>query len=193
MKFGFLAFGGSMLAGQLRKWSRGASHRRYPQAASELGLQYEDVDGLTLGRLRGELRGLRVLIVPEQGRIALEASQPFALCLRNYEHYKRTPASREPFSLGERGMDKWMVNRYCQVGLAEQLHEDVRLVELLHGLRPFKDQLRQFSLDETRVECVLDYGKPPYIPAAAIGHLLPPLLALAEHCAAIQKRSHGFS
>lgn len=185
MKFGFLAFGASLVATWLRKRKRGAAYRRYPEVAKRLGIAYEQVDGLELGRLRGPKGGMDILVVPEEGRIALRLKQPLAICFRNYTHYKRTPPGREPFSFGVRWADKWVHNRFCDVGMADELHRDSDLVDCLQALRRFHEQLKQLSVDEDRVECVLDFGKPPFIPAAATEAIVPLLLDLAQHCSTL--------
>ena len=55
--------------------------------------------------------------------------------------------------------------------------------------RQVEERLKQFAVEGTRLECVLDYGSPAHIPAGAVAAVLPPLVTLARLCTLAAKRA----
>lgn len=180
---GLVLFVGTLVGALRRKAGKELARAEYPSTAEGLGLVFQKGEGSTdLGRFKGDYGGKGVLVVPSEGRIVLELSAPVGVILRNYAHYKRTPAGLEPFSIGVRWADAWFQNRYCSSGLGGRLHLDAGLIRLLERLRPYQGAMKQFALEGRRLECVLHYGSPQYVPAAAIRELLPILAELADCC-----------
>lgn len=173
LPIGILMFVGMLVGTTLRKASRARAHRNYPAVAEEFGLEFvEPSNPRGLGRLRGQYRQRQVLVQADEGaRIVVRLRAHPTLALYNHAYFKRTPDELVSFSLGSRKLDEWLPNRYCAPGM-EDMGDSPRLRELLGELRLFP-KLKQLNVDGERVECVFDYGRPPYIPVGDLSQLLP--------------------
>ncbi len=173
LPIGILMFVGMLVGTTLRKASRARAHRNYPAMAEDFGLSFlEPSNPKGLGRLRGEYRHHRVLVQADEGaRIVVWLRAHPTLALHNHSYFKRKPEDLVSFSLGSRKLDDWLPNRYCASGM-EEMGDSPRLRELLDGLRSYP-KLKQLNVDSERIECVFDYGRPPYIPVSDLSRLLP--------------------
>lgn len=180
-KVGFLMFGGTMLAFVLRRAARSSARREFPRLAEELALAYEAPDNPRyVGRLVGNYEGIRVRVESdERARIVCYFDRDPGIDVRTYVHHKRTPPGYEPFSFGNREDDEWMKARLQRTD-AEHQERLSAVRAALTALRRHRDRLRAFTLDAERIECVFDFGTPPYIPGAIVKELLPLLTALAR-------------
>jgi hypothetical protein len=182
LPIGLVLFSGTLVGALRRKAGRELARKEYPRTAADLGLRFEpSAQRFELGRMKGEVDGKSILVSPDQGRIVIEFAEASPVLVRNYVHYKRTPPGLEPFSTGARWADGWLQNRYCAQGLAERLHQDLLLRELLEGLKPHLGAIKQFVLEERRLECVMHYASPEYIPGQVIREMVPALGRLAGY------------
>lgn len=176
---GFLLFGGTVMAFLLRKVGRSSARREYPKLASELGLTFEPPENPRyVGRLVGEMDGFRVRIESdERARIVCYFADDPGIDVRTYVHYRRLPEGYQAFSFGNRADDEWLKTRLESVDRWPEVDKK-RLGALLSTLKPHRDRLKAFTLDRERVECVFDFGAPPYLPGSVVRQVLPQLIAL---------------
>ncbi len=191
LPIGILMFLGTLFGFARRRAGRALAQRGFPALAEKLGLQFEAprYRGWA-GRLKGELRGHEVLVQSEErARIVVYLGRQPPIELRSYAHYKRTPDGFASFSLGERKLDRWLPNRYCGVGAEDELAGNETLATTLSELSTMTDHLKQLTVEPQRIEAVLDYGSPPYIPTADAERLLRLLVDLATEIEACFERS----
>lgn len=183
LPFGFLMFAGTLFGLTRRKAGRALSRRDLPRLAARLGLAYQVSDSTKGGgRIVGEVQGVLVRIESDdRARIVCQLPRDLGVDVRSYAHYKRVPGGYERVSLGSRSDDEWMQVRLLHES-GEESFERVRerLISLLDALRPHRSRLKEFTLDASRVECVFDFGTPPYLPASLVERILPPMLSLAS-------------
>jgi hypothetical protein len=175
-------FAGTVFGFTRRKAGRALARRDFPRLAERLGLTYQPSDSPKgVGRIVGETQGVLVRIESdERARVVCQLPASLGIDVRSYDHFKRVPAGYDKISLGSRVDDEWMKVRLLHES-GEDSFERVRerLASLLDKLRPNRDRLKEFTLDESRVECVFDFGSPPYLPAAIVERILPAMLSLA--------------
>ncbi|HEX2730456.1 MAG TPA: hypothetical protein VHM70_02585 [Polyangiaceae bacterium] len=191
LPFGLLMFAGSAIAARRRKLRQSRAGRNYPLLAGKLGLELEPAryPGW-VGRLRGRFQGFDVLVEPdERPRIVVRFAAASLLDLRTYEHWKRVPEGYQVLSLGKRRLDQRFINRFGRTQLAPDAANIDALTTALEAILDSTEGLRQLTIDADRIECLLDYGNPPVIPAPEVERLLPLLSALAERVTELSSES----
>ncbi len=183
---GILFFVGTLYGFTRKRARRALALRDYPRLAERIGLERVGGSATTLGRFRGDYDGYRVAVDPEERapRIVLFLHQPTDWDLRTYQRWKRVPEGLETLTFADRGLNAWLSTRLLSgdpSGLAEARLAAVES-ELL-ALRALTPNLREFSLAEDRLECVFDFGTPPFIPAALVADVLKQLAKLARAAA----------
>jgi hypothetical protein len=169
-------FVGTVAAALRRKAGRSLAQRQFPQLVERTGLSFEapKYPGW-VGQLRGRWSGYEVLVQPdERARLVVWLRAPLGVDLRSYQHWKRTPEGKVAFSLRDRRLDAWLLNRLCKAGDEAKLADAPLVIAALDAVRSHP-KIKQLVLDEERLELSLDYGSPTYIPAADV----EPLLQLA--------------
>jgi hypothetical protein len=189
LPIGILMFGASLLGLTRRRAGRSLARREYPKLAQNLGLLFQAParEG-EVGTIHGELDGVRVRIESdERSRIVCFPRLDLGIDVRNYEHHKRTPEGYEVFSLKKPADDRWAKNRYVSSAKdVVPLRNSVS--ELLRAVGTDRDQLKGFTVDREKIECVFDFGKPAYLPAPVVSRVLPAMLALARLAGREQER-----
>jgi hypothetical protein len=179
LPFGFLMFGGALLGFTRRKAGRSLARREYPKLATRFGLAHEARPG-EVGTLEGRLDGVRVRAESEgRARLVCFPPQRLSVDVRNYEHHKRTPSGFESFSFQNLADDRWAKNRFISEGVApEPWIEATR--RILSAIGADRDRLEAFTVDADKVECVFNFGSPPYLPARVVERVLPAMVELAR-------------
>lgn len=181
LPIGALLFGATALGFTRRKAGRALARREYPKLAARFGLALQPPERAgEVGTLVGDVDGVRVRVESdERARLVCYPPADHGLDVRSYPHHKRTPAGFEPISLGSRADDRWALNRFAREGhdVAAAL---AALGAVLVALGPDRDRLKTFTADAERVECVFDFGVPPYLPGSVVSRLLPAMVALAR-------------
>jgi hypothetical protein len=190
LPIGVLLFGATVLGFTRRRAGRSLARREYPKLAERLGLRYHAPSHRgEVGSLGGTLEGMRVRVESdERARLVVYPPGDVGLDVRNYAHHKRTPADYQPVSIGTRADDRWAQNRFAREGrdVEAALAQLRKLIVALGGDR---DRLRTFSVDAEKVECVFDFGVPPYLPASVVTRVLPAMVGLSR-CACSQQTSN---
>jgi hypothetical protein len=180
LPFGLLMFAGSAIARLRRRRRLSLAERNYPALAERLGLDFEPPRHAGwVGRLRGRHAGYAVLVEPdERPRIVVNFEANPGLDVRSYLHWKRAPEGYVGFTFGRRHLDERLPNRYCASNLQDtELRELAAVFDKVLGASP---ELKQFTLNSERIECVFDYGHPAVIPPPEVERLLPALVQLAR-------------
>lgn len=188
LPIGILFFIGTLLGATRKRAGKALAQRQFPALGERLGLSFEPPRySAWVGQLRGTFDGYRVLVQPdEKARIVVFLESEPQVQMRSYEHFKRVPENSTTFSLGSRRLDGWVKNRYCAWGKEDVFGQSPELRRRIAALEAWKLRISQFTVDPQRVELVLDYGSPPFIPTADVELLLPELTQLArvvEACA----------
>jgi hypothetical protein len=191
LPIGIVMFVGMFVGALLRRVRRARAHRNYPALAEELGLRFQPpANPSGLGRLRGDYRGHDVLVQADEGaRIVVWLATHPQVNLHNHAYFKRTPEGLVSFSLGSRKLDDWLPNRYCAPGM-EEMGDSAALRKLLGELQLFP-KLKQLNVDPERLECVFDYGRPPFIPVGDLTRLLPLCADLAAEVERYARADHA--
>lgn len=181
LPLGVLLFGVSALGLTRRKAGRSLARREYPKLADMFGLDFQaPTHSGDVGSIHGVIDGVRVRIESdERARLVCFPAADTGVDVRNYDHHKRTPEGYEVFSLKHHGDDRWAKNRYVR---SEADVDRVRrlVVDLLRAVGSDRDQLKSFTVDGEKVECIFDFGKPAYLPAPVVSRVLPAMLDLAR-------------
>ena len=187
---GIVFFASTILAATRRKAGRALAQREYPALAERLHLTREPPRYAGwAGKLAGHYEGRRVVVEPdEHSRLLMEFRMPLGVDLRSYERWKRDPPGLQGFSLGKE-LDAWLDNRFCLEDKVEAMRNNAELAGLLQELRDATERLKEFTVDETKIECVVEFGSPPYIPARVVERCLPVLSRLAALLESIVPRS----
>ena len=183
LPIGILMFAGMLLALLLRRHRFRHAAQHFPALAEKLGLDFRaSPHRRTIGTLSGVYRGYRVFIDPDdQRRITVRFDQEPKVDLRNYAQSRRPPRGMHTFFSGSKRFDSFFKTRYMSDELAERLLEVEHLDRLLDPFRgPYFRQLKQLNVTSNGVSCVLNFGNPPHIPAAAVELLLPAMVELAK-------------
>lgn len=188
LPIGILFFVGTLIGATRKRAGKALALRQYPGLAEKLGLSFEAPRYAGwVGQLKGKFDGYRVLVQPdEKARIVVFLESEPAVQLRNYDHFKRVPEGSAVFSLGSRKLDAWVKNRYCPVHRQQAFDESLELRRQVAALQAWHLRIKQLTVEPQRIELVLDYGTPPFIPATDVELLLPELTRLAravERCA----------
>jgi hypothetical protein len=175
LPIGILMFAGSLIAATRRKAGRALAQRNYPSVAKRLGLTFEPPKHPAgVGQLTGQFQGREILVQPdERPRIVVYLKGEPSIELRSYPHWKRAPEGYAAFSLGSQKLNRWLPNRYCALGAEERFSESEPLATALAELQLFGAHIKQVVVEPGRLECVFDYGTPPYIPASDVAQLVP--------------------
>jgi hypothetical protein len=99
------------------------------------------------------------------------------------------PEGYQVLSLGKRRLDQRFINRFGRTQLAPDAANIDALTTALEAILDSTEGLRQLTIDADRIECLLDYGNPPVIPAPEVERLLPLLSALAERVTELSSES----
>jgi hypothetical protein len=181
--FGIVMFVGTILGWLKRRAGRSLARRGYPELARDLGLSYVPPRyPRGLGSLKGEMRGYRVLVDPDEtARVVVRFRGSAPLDLRSYPHWKRLPPGYTSFSFADRTLDRWLSGRLVKQSAEVEPLLDDRFRELLKRVMNLGSELKQFAVDSERLEARFDFGTPPYVPPALVRQLLPLLVELAAH------------
>jgi hypothetical protein len=181
LPIGLLMFA-AMVWGFFRRRARQKSAQEdYPALAERLRLaRRPPAHPNQIGQLYGTMRGYSVLVDPdEQRKIIVRFRGEPKLDLRSYEG-PRCPMGMEYYTAHDRAVDGYLKTRYASPEIALRLDE----ADLRRLVQPFRERYRhdvkQLNITEHGVTCVLDFGNPPHIPAAAVEELLPALIDWAE-------------
>jgi hypothetical protein len=170
-----------MVVSHFRKksgWEKAA--RDYPALAQTWGLEFRTPAPRAIGKLRGFYRGYEVVIDPDDlCRITVRFATAPCVELRSYVHFKRPPSGLEAFRTGNSAFDGYFSDKYATAALVDSLQAAEGLTELI---RPFRDArtVKSLAITPAGVECVFDYGRPPYIPKEALETFLPRLIEWAR-------------
>ncbi len=193
LPFGILMFLGTLIGMTRRRAGRAMAQRGFPGLAAKLGLQFEAprYEGWA-GRLKGSFRGHEVLVQSDdRARIVVFLSNEPQIELRSYEHFKRVPEGLAVFTLGDRKLHRWLPNRFCLPDAEEQLSSSRALQQSLAELSHRTQHLKQLTVESQRIEAVLEYGSPPFIPTGDAERLLTLLTDLATEVEACFQRALG--
>lgn len=183
LPIGFLMFAGMVYAFLKRRTAHHLASRAYPELGERLGLAFKPSPyKKTIGTLTGERDGYRVFVDPdEQRKISVHFAGSPSVLLLNYRQNQRPPDDAERLYSGDREFDAFFKTRYASDDVAKRLKAHQRLGALLVDFEgTFRRELKQFNVSSSGISIVLDFGNPPYIPAAAVERLLPPLIELAK-------------
>jgi hypothetical protein len=172
---GLLMLIGSYLAAKRRQSGAARAAKEYPELASKLGLSLRTSDTGRIGKLSGEYAGYRVFVDPEERpRIVMYFNEAPQVYLRTYEHEKRSPPDTVSFSTQNDTVDRYFKDRYAAPALGRALRERAGEFEALIG--PFTGRwaarIAHLSITPERLECALEFGRPPHIPREAVESLL---------------------
>jgi hypothetical protein len=181
LPIGLLMFAALVWGYFRRRAGQKRAQESYPALAARLGLVHRPANSPNqIGQLQGSLRGFSVLVDPdEQRKIIVRFRGEPRIDFRSYDG-PRCPAGMTYYTAQNRIVDAYFKTRYASTDIAERLDEtDLSL--LLEPLRQrYRHAVKQLNITAHGVTCVLDFGNPPHIPAAAVEQLLPALLDWAE-------------
>lgn len=184
---------GSYLASRRRKSMSVQAAKEYPETAERLGLEFHATrEPGRIGSIRGSFRGYRVFVDSDElPRVVAYFSRGPALVLRTYEHEKRWPNGMVPLETGSAFLNGLFKDRYATRELAEALVEGSAELEakVRRISQDLGKNLAHLSVTEERVECALDFGKPPHVPAGCVETLVPELVELSRLLEDIAARS----
>ena len=181
LPLGLLMFLGMALAFIKRQRDHSSAQDAYPALAQRLGLAYRPSSHPGgIGRLSGRMAGYAVLVDPdEQRKLIVRFRGEPSIDFRTYEIPGRPPQLRS-YSSGSARFDAFFKTRYASPELIQRLSK----LDLDDLLTPFGGrycrQIKQVNVTSDGVTCVLDFGHPAHIPAAAVEALLPALLRWAK-------------
>lgn len=184
LPIGLLFFLGTFLGWHRRRSGHRRAARELPSLAARLGLSLVGSRGPgTIGRITGTLNGYAVLVDPdERSRLVVRFSSPPGIDCRSYARGKRPPRGLDPFDSRSKTFDRLMKDRFAREELAEALEARAEPLEraVAAVLGAVGKALQELSIRDDAIECVVDFGKPPYIPAPVVKKGLEALTGLAR-------------
>ena len=183
MPIGMLMFAGMFLAVVLRRLRAKKAGRDFPDLAAKLGLELRPRShGKGIGTVTGNYEGYRIYVDPEdQRRITLQFETSPAIDLRSYETGGAAPRGMRSYFSGNKRFDAFFRTRFASDELIGRLRAVPRLDELIEPFRgSYYRELKQVNVTHRGISCVLDFGNPPHLPAAAVEQLLPAMAKLAS-------------
>lgn len=177
---GILMFLGTVVGHFRRRSGRATALAEYPTLAAELGLVYRASTTGGIGSLRGMYRGYYVIIDPDEVcRIFLRFVTEPLVDIRSYQRHSRAPAGLNSFHTSDSTFDGYFRQRYAGEQIRERLREQKNLQTLMGPFRVAR-RVSAIAVSSNGVECVFDFGRPPYIPASAVRTFLPAVVEVAQ-------------
>lgn len=164
-----------------RKAGNVVARAQYPRLARKLGLEFVPAGYKNgVGRLRGNFRGFRVIVDPDdQRRIFVAFRDSPAIELHNFVHNKRPAQGLQSFRPSQKVPAKIFKTSHASSALLSVFNESDHLNDVLRPLT-FVRELKILSVTASGVSAKFDFGSPPYIPSELVDDVLPRLIALAS-------------
>ena len=183
LPIGILMFLGTAIAFVRRKLGRKRAAQRFPELATQLGLEYTAprYKG-NVGILTGTYDGRPVRVDPDEQRlIKLRFHGTPRVDLRTYENSLRPPFDMVTVHSGDRVFDRFFKTRFASEDVAARISTSPQAGECLAPfLGRYSRHVQSVTVTAEGVVCRLDFGSPPYIPEGALNELLPACAQLAN-------------
>jgi hypothetical protein len=183
LPIGILMFLGTAFAFVRRKLGRKRAAQRFPELATQLGLEYTAprYKG-NVGVLSGTYEGRSVRVDPDDQRlIKLRFHGAPRVDLRTYENALRPPFDMVTVHSGDRVFDRFFKTRFASEDVAARISTSSEPGQRLAAfMGRYSRHVQSVTVTTEGVVCRLDFGSPPYIPEGALNELLPACAQLAE-------------